>query len=144
MQEIIITRKKERESNAMNLTIGDTISITEEVDEQHIAKVWGSGSLPVYATPAMALLVEKAAVALLDGKLDEGMTSVGTVLNIQHLSATPVGQTVTCKCCLTEIDRKRLCFQAEITDQTGRAGYCTHERFIVDADKFVKKTNARF
>jgi len=136
-----IYRKRE---NAMNLKIGDTITITEEVNEQHTAAVWGSGSLPVYATPAMALLVEKAAVALLEGKLDDGMTSVGTVLNIQHLSATPVGQTVTCKCCLTEIDRKRLCFQAEITDCTGRAGYCTHERFIVDSDKFVQKTHSRF
>jgi predicted thioesterase len=128
----------------MNLTIGDSITITEEVDDQRTAAVWGSGSLPVYATPAMCLLVERAAVALLEGKLDEGMTSVGTALNLQHLSATPVGQTITCKCQLVEIDRKRLSFQAEITDKTGRAGYCTHERFIVDADKFVAKTTSRF
>jgi predicted thioesterase len=92
----------------------------------------------------MCLLVERAAVALLEGKLDEGMTSVGTALNLQHLSATPVGQTISCKCQLVEIDRKRLSFQAEITDKTGRAGYCTHERFIVDAEKFVAKTTSRF
>lgn len=128
----------------MNLKVGDVLEISEEVSEQKTAKVWGSGSLPVYATPAMTLLVEKTAVALLDGKLDEGMTSVGTSLNIQHLSATPVGQTVVCKCCLVEIDRKRLCFHAEIKDQTGRIGYCIHERFIVDADKFVAKTESRF
>ncbi|MDO4168451.1 MAG: thioesterase family protein [Lachnospiraceae bacterium] len=128
----------------MNLKVGDAFELSEIVDEQKTAEVWGSGSLPVYATPAMALLIEKTAVALLEGKLDEGTTSVGTELNIQHLSATPVGETVTCKCCLVEIDRKRLCFQAEIKDKTGRAGYCTHERFIVDADKFVAKTESRF
>ena len=128
----------------MNLTIGDTITITEEINEQRTAAVWGSGSLPVYATPAMALLAEKAAVALLEGKLDEGMTSVGTSLDIQHFSATPVGETVSCHCCLVEIDRKRLCFHIEITDKTGRAGYCIHERFIVNADKFVEKTKSRF
>lgn len=135
---------QKKEGKIMNLTIGDTITITEEVDQQHCADTWGSGSLPVYATPAMTLLVEKAAVALLEGKLDEGMTTVGTQINVQHLSATPLGRTVTCKCCLVEIDRKRLCFQAEITDATGRAGYCTHERFIVNGDKFLEKAKHRF
>ena len=128
----------------MNLSVGDRITLTEEVDQQHTADTWGSGSLPVYATPAMGLLVEKAAVALLDGKLDEGMTTVGTALNIQHLSATPLGQTITCECCLVEIDRTRLAFQVEITDASGRAGYCTHERFIVDSKKFLSKVKARF
>lgn len=128
----------------MNLVIGDSITLTEEVTTENTAAVWGSGSLPVYATPAMALLAEKTAVALLDGKLDEGTTSVGTKLNIKHLSATPVGATVSCTCTLIEIDRKRLSFNIEVMDKTGRAGQCSHERFIVDAEKFVKKTESRF
>lgn len=128
----------------MKLIVGDTIKLTEKVDQQHTADTWGSGSLPVYATPAMGLLVEKAAVALLDGKLDEGMTTVGTALNIQHLSATPLDETVTCECCLVEIDRKRLSFHVEITDANGRAGYCTHERFIIDGEKFLEKVKSRF
>jgi fluoroacetyl-CoA thioesterase len=128
----------------MNLTVGDKIILTEDVDQQHTADTWGSGSLPVYATPAMGLLIEKAAVALLEGKLDEGMTTVGTALNIQHISATPIGQQVTCECCLVEIDRKRLAFHVEITDVNGRVGYSTHERFIVNAEQFLSKVESRF
>lgn len=136
--------QKEKVSVIMNLKVGDKIELTELVDEQHTAATWGSGSLPVYATPAMGLLVEKAAVALLEGKLDEGMTSVGTKLNIQHLSATPLNQTVTCTCSLIEIDRKRLSFHVEITDANGRAGNCTHERFIVEGKSFLEKVESRF
>ena len=91
----------------------------------------------MYATPAMTLLVERAAVKLLEGKLDEGMTTVGTNLNISHVSATPVGCKVTCQCHLTEINRKKLEFQVEIMDNKGRIGIGTHERYIVAADSFL-------
>ena len=70
----------------MNIHVGDEIELTEQVVPENTAKEWGSGSLPVYATPAMILLIEKAAVKLLDGKLEEGQTSVGTNLNIAHVS----------------------------------------------------------
>ena len=62
----------------MNIHVGDEIELTEQVVPENTAKEWGSGSLPVYATPAMILLIEKTAVKLLDGKLEEGQTSVGT------------------------------------------------------------------
>ena len=81
----------------MKIEIGDKITLSEEVTDELTAAHWGSGSLPVYATPAMTLLVERAAVKLLEGKLDEGMTTVGTNLNISHVSATPVGCQVTCQ-----------------------------------------------
>ena len=61
----------------MKIEIGDKITLSEEVTDELTAAHWGSGSLPVYATPAMTLLVERAAVKLLEGKLDEGMTTVG-------------------------------------------------------------------
>lgn len=121
----------------MKIEIGDKITLSEEVTDELTAAHWGSGSLPVYATPAMTLLVERAAVKLLEGKLDEGMTTVGTNLNISHVSATPVGCKVTCQCHLTEINRKKLEFQAEIMDNKGRIGICTHERYIVAADSFL-------
>jgi len=99
----------------MNIHVGDEIELTEQVVPENTAKEWGSGSLPVYATPAMILLIEKAAVKLLDGKLEEGQTSVGTNLNIAHVSATPVNGTIKCHCSLSEIDRKRLVFHIEVT-----------------------------
>lgn len=128
----------------MKLNIGDEIELSEEVVLENTAEKWGSGSLPVYATPAMISLIEQAAVNLLAGKLDEGMTTVGTKLNISHVSATPIGGTITCHCTLTEIDRKRLEFHMEVTDQKGRVGIGTHERFIVAAEPFMEKAEHKF
>lgn len=127
----------------MKIKVGDSIILSEEVVHENTAEVWGSGSLPVYATPAMILLVEKAAVALLADKLDNGLTTVGTKLNISHVSATPIGGTVTCRCTLTEIDRKRLEFHVEVTDQNGRIGIGAHERFIVASEPFMEKTRSK-
>ncbi|MDD3745603.1 MAG: thioesterase family protein [Anaerostipes sp.] len=128
----------------MDLKVGDEIELSEVVTTELTAQTWGSGSLPVYATPAMILLIERASVALLDGKLEEGTTSVGTKLNVSHLSATPLDQKVTCHCHLTEIDRKRLEFHVEITDASGRVGIGTHERFIVSSDSFVEKAKNKY
>ena len=128
----------------MNIQIGDEITLSEDVVPENTAKTWGSGSLPVYATPVMCTLIERSAVALLADKLDEGMTTVGTKLNIAHVSATPVGGTVKCHCTLTEIDRKRLEFHVEVTDAKGRVGIGTHERFIVEAASFMEKAEHKF
>ena len=128
----------------MNIHVGDEITLSEKVVPENTAKAWRSGSLPVYATPAMVTLVEKAAVKLLEGKLDEGMTSVGTNLNIAHVSATPVGGTIECHCTLTEIDRKRLEIHVEVKDAKGRVGIGTHERFIVAAEPFMEKAEHKF
>lgn len=125
------------------LEVGMTKSLEEQVTMENTAKTLGSGSLLVYGTPAMLLLVEKTAVALLDGKLEEGMTSVGTNLNIDHVSATPIGGKVTCTVALEEIDRKRLVFGVFVEDKCGVIGKGTHERFLVDAEKFQAKTDAK-
>ena len=124
----------------MSLNTGMKMIKTETVTVENAAKTLGSGSLLVYGTPAMLLLVEKTAVALLDGHLDEGMTTVGTNLNVDHVSASPIGYEVT----LTEIDRKKLVFAVEVKDPAGVIGKGTHERFIVDAEKFQNKANGKF
>ena len=71
------------------------------------------------------------------------MTTVGTLVNVQHLSATPVGMTVTASCELTEIDNRRLVFTVEAKDERGIIGKGTHERFIVNSQKFMDKTNSK-
>lgn len=121
----------------MKMTLRDTVAMN------NAAKTLGSGSLLVYGTPAMLLLVEKTAVALLEGHLDEGMTTVGTNLNVDHVSATPLGAAVNCQVELVEIDRKRLVFSVEVTDAAGVIGKGTHERFIVQAEKFQQKADAK-
>ena len=124
----------------MDITTGMKMTLTDTVTMDNAAKTLGSGSLLVYGTPAMLLLVEKTAVALLEGHLDEGMTTVGTNLNVDHVSATPLGAEVE----LTEIDRKRLVFSVEVKDAAGVIGKGTHERFIVQAEKFQQKADGKF
>lgn len=128
----------------MDISTGMKMTLTDTVTVENAAKTLGSGSLMVYGTPAMLLLVEKTAVALLDGHLEEGMTTVGTNLNVDHVSATPLGAKVSCQVELTEIDRKRLVFTVAVIDDAGLIGKGTHERFIVQADKFQQKADGKF
>ncbi len=116
---------------------------TETVTEEKTAAAVGSGSLRVYATPAMIALMEKTALASVAGELEEGMTTVGTKLDVAHTSASPEGSTITCESVLTEIDRRRLVFTVTAYDDAGEIGKGTHERFIVDCAKFMDKTAAK-
>ena len=83
------------------------------VNENNTAEALGSGSLAVFATPAMIALMEKTARLSVAPYLEEGQSTVGTLVNIKHLSASPVGMTITCKTELVDIDRRRLVFHVE-------------------------------
>ena len=102
------------------------------VTDANTAKTMGSGTLDVFATPAMVALIEQTAYTSIESELEPGWGSVGTSLNIQHLSATPVGMTVTATTELVEVDRRRLVFHAEVYDEKGLVGKGTHERFLVE------------
>jgi len=127
----------------MDIYTGMKMTLTDTVRDSNTAKTLGSGSLSVYGTPAMLLLAEKTAVALLEGKLDTGMTTVGIRLDMEHVSATPVGCEITCTVELTEIDRKKLTFAVEVSDPAGLIGKGSHERFIVDSAKFQSRTDMK-
>lgn len=116
---------------------------TETVTDEKTAEAVGSGGLKVYATPAMIALMEKTALMSVSGELDDGMTTVGTKIDIVHTSASPVGSTITCESVLTEIDRRRLVFTVTAYDDAGEIGKGIHERFIVDSAKFMEKTAAK-
>lgn len=107
------------------------------------AQALGSGLLPVFATPAMVALMEGTASESVAPFLEEGCTTVGTALNIKHISATPVGMRVHCESTLTEIDGRRLVFSVTAYDECGEIGSGTHERFIIKSEKFMAKTNAK-
>ncbi len=113
------------------------------VNEATTARVMGSGSLDVYATPAMIALIEKAAMLSVAPELEAGQGTVGTDLKVQHLASTPLGMTVTAKTELVEVDRRRLVFSAEVYDEAGLIGKGTHERFVIDEAKFQAKTDAK-
>ncbi len=113
------------------------------VTDANTAKTMGSGTLDVFATPAMVALIEQTAYTSIESELEPGWGSVGTSLNIQHLSATPVGMTVTATTELVEVDRRRLVFHAEVYDEKGLVGKGTHERFLVENEKFQTKADAK-
>jgi fluoroacetyl-CoA thioesterase len=103
------------------------------------AKSVGSGGLEVLATPRMIALVEAAAFELVEGKLGSGISTVGTLVNISHLSPTPLGMKVTAKATLREVEGKRLVFDVEASDEKGKIAEGTHERFIIDVERFMSK-----
>ncbi len=115
------------------------ILVTQEVT----AKAMGSGELDVFATPAMIALAEETAWRSVLGELEPGQGTVGTRLEIDHLSATPMGMKVSCETELIAIDRRKLTFRVEICDEAGPVGRGTHERYIVENQKFFAKAAAK-
>ena len=118
--------------------IGEVV-VTEELTAMRI----GSGLLPVYATPMMIALMENTAANSVQPYLEEGQGTVGTRVDVSHLAATPLGMTVRVETELTEIDRRRLVFSVHAFDDAGLIGEGTHERFIVDNEKFMLKANSK-
>ena len=103
----------------------------------------GSGNLDGFATPAMIALIEETAWRSVAPFLDPGQGTVGTKLEISHLAATPLGMKVSCRTELTEVDRRRLVFKAEVFDASGKVGEGTHERFIVENEKFLSRARSK-
>lgn len=127
----------------MDITVGLKGCVKETVSTENTAAKVGSGSLPVFATPIMVALMEKAACQALEGYLDDDVTTVGTMLSIEHVAATPIGMEVTAESTVTAIDGRKICFDVAAYDEAGLIGKGKHERFIVNAEKFTAKTNAK-
>lgn len=113
------------------------------VCEENTAAVMGSGLLPVFATPAMLALMEKAAAGSVQPLLDEGQATVGTRLEVSHLAATPIGLKVEAESELIETDRRRLRFAVRARAGGELIGEGFHERFIIDSRRFLEKALAK-
>lgn len=109
------------------------------VRETNTALAMGSGSLHVFATPSMIALMEQAACNAVAACLDEESTSVGTLVNITHDAATGMGQKVTATATLTAVEGRKLVFEITAADEDKQIGKGTHERFIVNKEKFMAK-----
>ncbi len=107
-------------------------------DELTASKV-GSGLLPVYATPSMIALMENTCADCVQPYMQEGDGTVGTSVDIKHVSATPVGKTVRCECTLTEINGKKLVFEVNAYDDKGLIGTGTHKRAIINNEAFMAR-----
>lgn len=123
------------------LKTGITGEMNEIVNQANTAATMKSGTLQVYATPAMIALMEQTAYTSVQDELEEGQGTVGTRMEVSHISSTPLGMEVTAKSKLVSIDRRKLVFEVEAFDERGKIGEGIHERFIVDNKSFQEKTD---
>ena len=126
-----------------NITAGITGEKSMAVVMTNTALAMGSGELRVLATPAMIALMEGCCAESVEDMLDEGMTSVGSRIDVEHLSPTPVGVGVVCKSRLTAVDGRRLDFEVEVFDSAGLVGKGSHTRYIVESESFMTKANKK-
>ena len=127
----------------MEIPVGAKGRIDGIVTDQLTAAAVGSGSVEVFATPYMVAAMENAACEAIRPYYGEGENSVGTKLEITHDAATPVGMKYWAEAEVTEVDRRRIVLKVTAYDETGIIGSGTHERFIIQMEKFLAKAEAK-
>lgn len=113
------------------------------VSTSNTAITMGSGDLEVFATPSMVAIMEQAAKNAVSAVLEDGLTTVGTLLNLSHVAATPLCMKVTAEAEVTAIEGRKLVYSVKAYDETGLIGEGTHERFVVNSEKFMSKVNSK-
>ena len=113
------------------------------VGEEHTAPRIGSGKVHVLATPVMINLFEAAALAACEQLLPTGYQSLGTVLNVRHIAATPVGMRVRATAELVKVDGRTMSFRLEARDERDLIGDGVHERVVVNVEKFDRRVQAK-
>jgi len=113
------------------------------VSDSETAANLGSGSISVYATPAMVALMENAAVRAVEGHMTPGQTTVGSQIDVRHTAATPVRMQVRAKAELVEVQGRKLTFRIQVWDEVEQVGEATHVRYIVEEDKFMDRVRKK-
>ena len=124
----------------MEISVGMTGEVFTMAEREDTALEVGSGSVLVYATPCMVALMEGAACEAIQEALPESKTSVGTYLQLEHLSATPVGMEIRAQATVTAVEGSIVTFSVEAFDEVGKIGEGIHKRAIVNTQKFLEKT----
>ena len=127
----------------MEIKTGAVGQASAAVTEQNTACAAGTGTLAVFGTPFMAALMEQAAWQAAAPFLDPGQSTVGTMLSITHISPTPVGMTVTARAEITAVEGKKITYTVSASDEAGLIGQGTHERFVVNDERFTAKCYAK-
>ena len=118
---------------------GLTYTSREVVKESNLAITVGSGDLEVYASPAMAALMENAAMMAVASSLPEGSTTVGSLLEISHSRPSALGESVSATAVLDEVEGRKLVFTVKAEDSKGVIGEGRHIRYVVDKERFMAK-----
>ncbi len=121
------------------IEVGTTNEMTWTVEREHLASAFGSGLVEVLATPVLVGFCEECARTMVDPHLPPGRKTVGTSIRLDHLAATPLGMRATVTATLVEIDGRRLRFEIDARDEVEPVGRATHERFVIDADRFEQR-----
>ena len=119
------------------LEIGIERILELKVNKEDTASALGSGNMDVYATPAMIAGMERCALDLVQPFLEFGETTVGTLVDVKHKKATPIGMRVNAVARLINIDDKKLTFEVESYDTNGMIGNGIHKRYIVNEIEFL-------
>lgn len=127
----------------MSIEIGRRGRAETVVTQDNTAQAAGSGLVPVFATPWMVALMENAAVQAVQGALAEGEGTVGTRLDVTHDAATPIGMKVWAEAEVTAVEGRKLTFAVSAFDEAGKIGGGTHQRFIIQPEKFLARTQAK-
>ncbi len=125
------------------IEIGMNHRSTQRVEPAYTANALRSGLLEVLATPIMIAWMEACCMDCVQARLEPGQSTVGTLINVTHEAPTPVGGQVTVSCFLRQVDGRRLVFAVEASDKGGIIGRGSHERFIVDSEKFQQKCDKK-
>jgi predicted thioesterase len=117
--------------------VGLSGDVTTTVTADDTARALGSGDVDVLGTPRLVALLEAAAVAAVAGRLDEGQTSVGTRIEVEHLRASPVGTVVRAEAWLVAVEGRRLTFEVTARDTDGEVGRGSHRRAIIARERLI-------
>lgn len=127
----------------VNLSLGIIGQATTVVNEQNTALAMKSGTLPVFATPAMVALMEEASCEAIADYLEEGEGTVGIKMNVDHIAPTGLNDTVIATATLIQIEGRKLIFSVEAIDNQKIIGKGIHERFIINNEKFMQKLKSK-
>ncbi|PLX16239.1 MAG: dihydrolipoamide acyltransferase [Salinivirgaceae bacterium] len=125
----------------LNIPINHTYEIDLIVEKKHTALAYGSGLAEVFATPAMVAFMENAAYKSIEPFLPEGHSTVGMEINVKHLKATLPGKKLVAKSKVTAVDGRKISFEIKVYEGEHLAGNCTHDRFLINNEKFIAKLN---
>jgi predicted thioesterase len=123
----------------MPVEVGMRTTWQRTVDGEMTAERWGNAGVSVLATPTLVGLLEMTCVRAIQDQLEPGWSTVGTHIDLRHLKATPVGDTITLEAEVTDVDGRRVTFKIRAADSAGVAGEGIHERVLIDLQRFLQR-----
>jgi fluoroacetyl-CoA thioesterase len=133
----------ERMKPTVNIPVGANATNEIEVTQEMTVAHFHAHMPAVYGTPIMIYHLENTAAAAIQNYLPDGWVTVGVVVNVKHLAATPVGATVTTRAEVIEVGDSTIKFAVEAHDGFERIGEGIHIRAAVDMERFMRRVQAK-